>query len=290
MQKMIEKASVLVEVMPYIQKFRGDTVVVKLGGSIMEHEEGVRMILRDVAFMQCAGMRPVVVHGGGKHISSALKEAGIESEFRHGLRVTTEETVRVVEHVLNHEVNDQVVQVLNSFGCEARGIHGDDITRVTRHTDIDADTGEEEEWGYVGEVESVDTATIMAFLDSHITPVITPLGRGADKKIYNVNADEAAAGVARALKARKLVFLSDVPGLLSNPEDESTLISSVNVADVPSLIERGIIGGGMKPKIAGGVKAIEAGVRKTHIIDSSIPHSLLLELFTDEGVGTEIVQ
>ena len=290
MEHMIEKARVLVEVMPYIQKFRGETVVVKLGGSIMEREDGVKQILRDIAFMECAGMKPVLVHGGGKHISKAMEAAGLTSEFRHGLRVTDETAVRVVEHVLNHEVNSEIVQALTDCGCEARGIHGDDITTVKKHVAPDPDTGKEEDWGYVGEVIDVDTKSINAFLTAGITPVVTPLGRGSDKKVYNVNADEAAAGIALALKARKLVFLSDVPGLMRDPSDLSTLMSTVHVNEVPGLIEQGVISGGMLPKISGGVKAIEAGVKKTHIIDSGTPHSLLLELFTDEGVGTEFIQ
>lgn len=289
MEKMIEKASVLVEVLPYIQQFRGEVVVVKLGGSIMESQDGVKRILRDIAFMECAGLKPVLVHGGGKSISRAMQKEGLKTHFLQGLRVTDEGAVRVVEHVLNHEVNPEIVQILCDYGCKARGIHGDDILHAQKHTGTDPESGEALDWGYVGEAVDVDIAPINAFLSSSITPVITPLGRGDDKKIYNINADEAAATMARDLKARKLVFLSDVPGLLENPEDSDSLISTVRSTEVPVLVKRGVIRGGMLPKMAGGVKAIEAGVRKTHIIDSSIPHSLLLELFTDQGVGTEII-
>ncbi|MBN1270031.1 MAG: acetylglutamate kinase, partial [Kiritimatiellae bacterium] len=173
---------------------------------------------------------------------------------------------------------------------KARGIHGDDILEVVKHTEQDEQTGETLEWGFVGRVTDVDVAPVEAFLHSHITPIVTPLGRDAERRIYNVNADDAAAALAQALKARKLVFLSDVPGVLGNPQDPESLFSTIKVKDVEGLIKRGVIDGGMLPKIGGAIKAIEAGVQKTHIIDASMPHSLLLELFTDRGVGTEIVQ
>lgn len=289
MEKVIEKAAVLIEALPFIQRFRGETVVVKFGGSIMEDEQGVRNILEDIAFMACVGLRPVIVHGGGKAISQRMRERGLTPHFVQGLRVTDEASMKIVEEVLNHEVNPGMVAALESFGCHARGMHGDDILSVTRMTRIDEKTGEPLDWGYVGEVTHVDVAPIRAFLESGLTPVITPLGRGPDRKIYNVNADEAAASIARDLQARKLVFLSDVPGLLENPGDPSTLISHVERRDVQTLIDRGIIAGGMIPKISGALKALEAGVRKTHIIDAAMPHSMLLELFTNTGVGTEIV-
>jgi len=289
MQQVIEKAAVLIEALPYIQRFRGETIVVKFGGSIMDDEEGVACILRDVAFMACVGMHPVIVHGGGKAISRSMKEAGLAPNFIHGLRVSDLETVRLVEHVLNHEVNPGLVNALESFACKSRGMHGDDIMTVVPYTEEDPETGKALDWGYVGRVTDVDTTPIKAFLHSSITPVITPLGRGEDKFVYNVNADETAGAVARAMKARKLVFLSDVPGLLEHKDDPSSLFSSVRVDEVDDLIKRGVITGGMLPKIRGAVETLKAGVQKTHIIDSSMPHSLLLELFTDRGVGTEIV-
>ncbi len=290
MQHVIEKASVLIEALPYIQRFRGETVVVKFGGSIMEDEEGVNNILKDIAFMACVGLRPVIVHGGGKAISALMKKRGLKAEFRKGLRVTDTETVKVVEEVLNHIVNPQLVETLQSYECKARGVRGDDIIRVQKHTEVDADTGKTMDWGFVGDVDSVDVAPVEAFLQAGITPVITPLGRGRDRGIYNVNADDAAAAIARSVRARKLVFLSDVPGLLADPSDHSSRISTVKVAEVNALIKRGVIDGGMLPKINGAVNALHSGVRKTHIIDAGMPHSLLLELFTDRGVGTEIVQ
>ncbi len=289
MQQMIEKAAVLVEALPYIQKFRSDTVVVKFGGSIMESEIGYRNILKDVAFMECVGLRPVLVHGGGKAVSKKMREAHIQTKFVHGLRVTDEQSIGVVESVLNGEVNPHLVEILANYGGKARGIHGEDILTVKKHTGIDPETGQEFDWGFVGKVIKVDIEPIVAFLDADIIPVITPLGRGDDGQLYNVNADEVANAVAQALQARKLVFLSDVPGLLKNPEDKSSLITSLETGEVEDLISRGIIAGGMLPKIQGAVDALKAGVHKVHLIDSALPHSLLLELFTDKGVGTEIV-
>ncbi len=289
MQSVIEKASVLIEALPYIQRFRGETVVVKFGGSIMEDKAGVDNILKDIAFMECVGLRPIIVHGGGKSISRRMAERGVKSSFVKGLRVTDEASVGGVEYVLNHEVNPQLVGTLQSYGCKARGIHGDDIIRVVKHVERDAATGKEWDWGYVGDVTEVDVAPIEAFLQASIAPVITPLGRGSDRQVYNVNADDAAAAIAQAVRARKLVFLSDVPGLLANPADKDSRISTVRVAEVNALIKRGVIDGGMLPKITGAVNALKEGVRKTHIIDAGLPHSLLLELFTEKGVGTEIV-
>jgi acetylglutamate kinase len=290
MQQMIEKAGVLIEALPYIQKFRGDTVVVKFGGSIMESEIGYRNILKDVAFMECVGLQPVIVHGGGKSVSKKMREAHIQPNFVQGLRVTDEKTIEVVEDVLNNEVNPHLVEIIESYGSKARGIHGEHIIKVKKHTGIDPQTGKELDWGYVGKVISVDVETIKAFLKSDIIPVITPLGRGEDGHLYNVNADDVANAVACALQARKLVFLSDVPGLLQDINDPTSLISTLSLEEVEDLIARGIISGGMLPKIGGAVEALKAGVSKTHIIDSALPHSLLLELFTDKGVGTEIVK
>ena len=290
MEKFIEKATVLIEALPYIQQFRGETVVVKLGGSIMETEEGYRRIMQDIAFMECVGLRPVVVHGGGKAISRAMKEEGIAPNFVQGLRVTDEATIRVVEQVLNHEVNPHLADIIQEFHGKARGIHGEDIIRVEKMVGIEPETGEMLNWGYVGKVAKVDVEPIQAYLRSDIVPVITPLGKGPDNKLYNINADDAATAIACALNARKLVFLTDVPGLLLDINDPTSLISSLHLKEVDELIERGVISGGMLPKIRGMMGAVQSGIKKVHIIDASMPHSLLLELFTSEGVGTEITQ
>ena len=289
MKQIIAKAEVLIEALPHIQRFRGETVVVKFGGSAMEDRACVESVLQDIAFMECVGLRPVVVHGGGKAINARMQNAALPSQFIQGLRVTDEASLRIVEHVLNQEVNPDLVATLERFGCKARGIHGEDILQVARLQRPDAATGRLLDWGYVGEVTGLDAEPIKAFLQADITPVITPLGRGPDRHLYNINADEAAAALAERLQARKLVFLSDVPGLLAKRDDPASLISTLRLGEVEALIARGVISGGMLPKISGALKALRAGVRKTHIIDASLPHSLLLELFTNQGVGTEIV-
>jgi acetylglutamate kinase len=289
MKQAIQKASVLIEALPHIQRFRGETIIVKFGGSSMDNPDVVRDILEDIAFMSCVGLRPVIVHGGGKAINARMKEKGLQANFVKGLRVTDADTMEIVEQVLNREVNPELVSILNGFGCKSRGIHGEDIITVRKHTAEDPETGETLDWGLVGEITNVDVLPVKAYLESDITPIITPLGADSARQIYNINADSAAAGLAERLKARKLVFLSDVPGLLSDPKDRNSIMSTLHLSEVESLIERGIIGGGMLPKISGALKALKAGVRKTHIIDAALPHSLLLELFTDKGVGTEIV-
>ncbi|VGO14977.1 Acetylglutamate kinase [Pontiella desulfatans] len=290
MDKFIEKAAALTEALPFIQQFRGETVVVKFGGSIMESEEGYSRIMQDIAFMECVGLRPVVVHGGGKAISRAMKEGSIAPNFVQGLRVTDAATIQVVEKVLNREVNPHLVGIIQQYHGKARGIHGEDIIRVEKMVGTDPDTNETLDWGYVGKVNYVDVEPIQAYLRSDIVPVITPLGKGADGHLYNINADDAATAIACALGARKLVFLTDVPGLLRDPEDKSTLISSLHLSEIDALIDRGVIAGGMLPKIKGMVGAVKSGIKKAHIIDASMPHSLLLELFTSEGVGTEITE
>ena len=290
MENYIKKAEVLSEALPFIQKFRGETVVVKFGGSIMENESGVKRILQDIAFMECVGMHPVVVHGGGKAISKSLREKGIFSEFIQGLRVTCHESIHVVEKVLNQEINPYIVQSLLEFDGKARGIHGEDIFKSKPLIRYDLNDGKEISWGNVGEITSVDVEPIIAYTKSNIIPVITPLGRDDKGQLFNINADDAATHLACALKARKLVFLSDVPGLLRNQDDLGSLISTLHLHEVEELINLGVINGGMLPKIKGMANAVKNDIRKAHIIDSSIPHSLLLELFTNEGVGTEILK
>lgn len=290
MQSIIKKADVLIEALPYIQRFKGEVVVVKFGGSAMEDKSHMEGILADVTFMACVGMLPVIVHGGGKTISRNMKEQGIESRFLKGLRVTCEKTIEVVEKVMKWEINPGIVAVLERMGAKARGLHGEDIFRVVRKTEVDSRTGETLDWGFVGEPEEVDTEPIRALLRAGIIPVITPLGMGTDGKIHNMNADTAATAVATALKARKLAFLSDVPGLLKDEEDPESLIPTLAAGEVEGLIEKGVIDGGMLPKVQSGVEALNAGVGKIHIIDGRMPHSLLLEIFTDKGIGTEIVR
>ncbi|MDF3130715.1 acetylglutamate kinase [Kiritimatiellaeota bacterium B1221] len=285
----IQKASVLIDAMPFIQAFRGETMVVKFGGSLLDDEADYADILRDIAFMEIIGLRPVVVHGGGKAISREMNKAGIAPNFVKGLRVTDEKTITIVERTLNGEVNPQVCEVLERYQAHAVGIKGQDIFNVVRHTEKDAGSGEQLDWGFVGDVVGVNVEPIIEAVKAGKVPVVTPLGSDAEGQVYNINADVAAGAMARQLQARKLVFLSDVPGILRDPSDKSSLISSLTLKDVEDLIKEGVIAGGMLPKVSGAVKAIKAGIKKTHIIDASLPHSLLLELFTEQGVGTEIV-
>jgi acetylglutamate kinase len=289
MDKVIEKAGVLIEALPYIQKFRNEIVVVKFGGSAMEDPAHVEGVLADVTFMECVGMKLVLVHGGGKAISRGMQEDGIDSKFLHGLRVTCERSIHVVERVLKTDVNPRIVRMLRSKGAEAKSLHGESVFHVTRKTGVDASTGEAIDWGFVGEPGEVDTGPIHSMLAEGVIPVITPLGVGPDGRTHNINADVAAAAVAKALRARKLAFLSDVPGLLRNPSDPESLISTLKQHEIEWLVEQGVISGGMLPKIKSCMEALNAGVRKVHLIDGRMQHSLLLEMFTDEGVGTQII-
>lgn len=289
-QDLIRKASVLIEALPYMQRFRDATVVVKFGGSAMEDEAITRSTLRDIVFMECVGMRPVLVHGGGKAISARLKELGIQTRFINGLRYTCAETIGVVDDVLHNIVNAELVDGVKESGGRAVPLSGKSILGADKMMSQDQETGEPIDLGFVGEAARIDPEPIRAIIELNQVPVITPLGVGEDGQTYNINADIAACRIAEALKARKLVFLSDVPGLLRDPNDESTLISTVRRTEVPALIEQGIIAGGMAPKIASAVKALESGTNKVHLIDARLQHSLLLEMFTDRGVGTQIIR
>lgn len=288
MKKYIEKADILIEALPYIQRFRNEIVVVKFGGSAMEDRKCMESVLCDVTFMECVNMLPVVVHGGGKAISRRMKEAAIAPRFVKGLRVTCEKTIEIVREVMNKQINPELVAILRRMGARAEGVFGEEIYSVVKKTETD-ESGNTLDWGYVGEPIGVDTGPVRTLLDRDVIPVVTPLGRGPDGLAYNINADLAAAMLARALKARKLVFLSDVPGLLRDPQDESSVISTLKAGDVGALMKQGVIDGGMLPKVQSGVDALKAGVRKVHLVDGRMPHSLLLEIFTDKGVGTEIV-
>lgn len=276
----MHKAAVLTEALPYIQDFCGSTVLVKVGGSVMESEANLVSLLADIAFMDAVGMRVVLVHGGGKAISRALRESGHEATFVDGLRVTDEPTMEIVRRTLNNVVNADLVRRLQAFKTNARPLHGNWMFTAEKITTSDC--------GFVGEPVAVDTRAALEMLDAGIVPVVTPLGTGRDGHLYNVNADSAAAALAKALKVEKFVVVSDVPGLLRDPSDPTTLMTTLRLSDVARLKDEGVIAGGMLPKIEGCEDAIRAGVHKVQLVDGRMPHSLLLEIFTREGVGTEI--
>jgi acetylglutamate kinase len=290
MQNLISKASTLLEALPYIQKFSGATFVIKYGGSFMDSpDEAVRQsVARDIVFLEAVEINPVVVHGGGKAITRAMERAGLKSTFVQGQRVTDEETVKIVDDVLSREINPEVVAAINSLGGDAKGFAGTEIFCCTKASLAGPD-GQTLDLGYVGEVTSVNTAPLRECIEQGITPVISPTARGEDGKVYNCNADVAAAQVAIALKAERLVFMSDVPGLLRDPKDPDTVISHLRTAEVGELKTAGVVDQGMIPKVDSAVAAIKAGVEKVSFVDGRVQHAVLLEIFTDAGVGTEVV-
>ncbi|MDD5557343.1 MAG: acetylglutamate kinase [bacterium] len=289
MREPIQKAEVLIEALPYIQAFRGRIVVVKYGGSTMESGEPAG-ILRDVVFMECVGMRPVLVHGGGGRITRRLAERGIAPRFVGGLRVTDADTMATAAAVLA-EVNREIVETIGALGGQAKGFTGaEGLLGARRHLARVERNGraEEADIGFVGDVERVETGPIRAACRKGLIPVIAPIGTDAPGQLYNINADTAAAEIAAALRASKLVLLTDVRGIMRHEEDPDSLIGALRTSDVETLIQSGVIRGGMLPKVRAAARSVAAGVGKTHIIDGRLPHSLLLEIFTDEGIGTEI--
>ena len=292
MQDLIAKAATLLEALPYIQKFSGATFVVKYGGSFMDSPDpAVRnSVARDVVFLEAVEINPVVVHGGGKAITRAMDAAGLKANFIQGMRVTDEATVKVVDEVLSHQINPEIVATINSLGGAAKGFPGSDIFTCRKLWLDDRDKpGAKFDIGYVGEVVGVNTAPLQECITKGITPVISPTALGEDGKIYNCNADVAAAQAAIALKAKRLVFMSDVPGLLSDPQDQDSVISHLKIVAVQELKILGVIDKGMIPKVDSAVAAIKTGVEKVSFVDGRVPHSVLLEIFTNEGVGTEVV-
>ena len=290
-QNHIEKAAVLLEALPYLQEFRGKTFLIKVGGSAMDDPALVRRLLRDVVFMEVAGINPVIVHGGGKAISAAMHESGLEAKFVGGQRVTTDEAMDIVEKTLSGTINPGLVEGIESFGGRAIGVRGNEAFIGRRLTGWSDEENREVELGRVGRVTGFDLSKVHAALVSEIVPVVSPVASEEGTKLsLNVNADLAASALAAELKATKLVYLSDVLGLMEDASDESTLIHSLKAGEVEGLIEDGVIGGGMLPKVRSSVEALDAGVGKVHMIDGRISHSLLLEIFTERGIGTEIIK
>jgi len=284
MKEAIKKSEVLIEALPHIKKFFEKTIVIKYGGASVD-EKGIDPgILEDIMFMNYAGMRPVVVHGGGPYISKMMKKAGIEPEFIGGRRFTDNESLAIIERALA-TINGKIVKALKGMGAKAFGISGREnglihVRRMKGQADL----------GYVGEVTSVDTTVIKRLIRDNIIPVIYPLGIGRDHHVYNVNADDVASELAVALNAEKFVLLTNVRGVLRDRKDPASLYNTIKATDAEKLIKRRIINGGMIPKTLSCINAIKGGVKKAHILDAAIPHALLLEIFTDQGIGTEVVR
>lgn len=280
----LEKAEVLVEALPYIKDFYGKRVVIKYGGAAMIDCDLKMKVMQDIVLMKFVGMHPIVVHGGGPDITGLLGRLNIDTEFINGLRVTDRETMEVVEMVLGGKVNKEIVAGLNASGGRAVGISGKDGGLIkARPLDPSG------QLGFVGEVAAVNPLIIETLIENGYIPVIAPIGIDEGQQSYNINADLAAASIAVEMKADKLVLLTDVPGLLRDKDDHNSLISVLKVSQVPGLIDEGVIAGGMIPKVSCCVEAVTGGVDRTHIVDGRVPHSILLEIFTNEGVGTMVV-
>jgi acetylglutamate kinase len=283
------KAKVLLEALPYIQDFRGSTFVVKYGGSFMDDPDPAARtrVAHDIAFLAAVGINVVVVHGGGKAITKAMEGSGLKANFINGLRVTDEATIMLVKKTLDEVVNKEVCDAISSARGKPKGLAGDAVLVCEKLTTDD--NGKAIDLGYVGEVTEVKVKLIKKEIGEGFTPVISPVAEGYDGKPYNVNADLVAGRVASALRARRLVYMSDVPGLLSNPADPNSLISSLKISQIDELKKKGVIDKRMRPKVQSAMRALEEGVQRVHFIDGRLPHSLLLEIFTDKGIGTEIV-
>jgi acetylglutamate kinase len=282
-QKYLDKAEVLIEALPYIQRFNRKIVVVKYGGSAMLDDELKKNVIKDVVLLKLVGFKPIIVHGGGKEISRWVGKVGMEPKFINGLRVTDKDTMEIAEMVLA-KVNKELVAMVESLGVNAVGISGKDggLLKCRKKQTEGGDIG------FVGEVTKVEPKILEDLLEKDFLPIIAPIGLDDDYNTYNINADDAACAIAKAINAEKLAFLTDIEGVYKDPKDPSTLISELNVSDGKKLMEEGYIGGGMLPKIQNCIDAIENGVSRVHILDGRIPHCLLLEIFTNKGIGTAI--
>lgn len=285
MDQVLIKAQTLIEALPFIQKFSGTKIVVKYGGSAMLDEELKYNVIKDVALLKLIGMKPIIVHGGGKEISKWVRLSGKEPQFVNGLRVTDEETIEVAEMVLS-KVNKGLVQMMQRLGLNAVGISGKDGGMMTCTKKMP----DGKDIGFVGEVTDVDSTILDTLLENDFIPVVAPIGIGEDYASYNINADDAACALARAIQAEKLVFLTDIEGVFVDPADKNTLISEMTVEEAESFIAKGVVGGGMLPKLTNCIDAINHGVSRVHVLDGRVEHCLLLEFFTTKGIGTAILK
>ncbi|MDN5332331.1 MAG: acetylglutamate kinase [Tepidanaerobacteraceae bacterium] len=281
----IKKAEILVKALPYIQEFHGKTFVIKYGGSAMENGELEHIVMKDIVLLKLVGINPIVVHGGGPKINEVLKKMGKKSEFVNGLRVTDRETMEIVEMVLSGKINKKIVSLINKYGGKAVGLSGKDGGLLSAEKDLS-----QGDIGFVGYVKEVNAKIIEVMVKEGYIPVIAPVAFGQDGETYNINADTAAGEIAASLGAEKLIMLTDVEGVYENYADKTSLISHLDTVTALKLIEEGAVDGGMIPKVLCCVNAVKKGVKKAHIIDGRVPHSILLEIFTEEGIGTMVVQ
>ena len=284
MDKYLEKAEVLIEALPYIQRFNRRIIVVKYGGSAMVDETLKKQVIQDVTLLKLVGFKPIIVHGGGKEISRWIGKVGMEPHFINGLRVTDADTMEIAEMVLN-KVNKSLVQMVQELGVKAVGISGKDGGLLT----VEKRYSDGQDIGFVGEITDVNPKVLYDLLEKDFLPIVCPIGLDKAFNTYNINADDAACAIAKAVNAEKLAFLTDIEGVYKDPEDKSTLISELTIDDAHALIDEGFIGGGMLPKLNNCIDAIDNGVSRVHIMDGRIPHCLLLEIFTNRGIGTAIL-
>ncbi|SCJ12746.1 Acetylglutamate kinase [uncultured Clostridium sp.] len=284
---LIHKANILTEALPYIQRLAGKTVVIKYGGNAMTDEKLITTILQDIALLKCVGVNPVVVHGGGPEINKLLGKLEIESKFHNGLRITDGATMEVVQMVLTGKINKDITAQLNCLGVKAIGLCGKDANLIEV---VKKPASDGVDLGYVGQITGINQKLLHMLTQDEFIPVIAPVGVGPDGESYNINADTAAAEIAAALQAEKLIFLTDIDGIRLDPQDPESLISVITVERINELIADGTISGGMIPKVQGCIRSIELGVNRTHILNGTIPHPVLLEIFTDKGIGTMVVR
>ena len=285
MQKYLDKAEVLIEALPYIQRFNRKIIVVKYGGSAMLDEELKKRVIQDVTLLKLVGFKPIIVHGGGKEINHMLNRLGIESQFKNGLRVTDAETMEVAEMVLG-KVNKSLVQLVESLGVRAIGVSGKDGALLK----VKKKYANGEDIGFVGEVTEVNGKVLLDLIENDYIPIVCPVGLDDEFNTYNINADDAACAIAQAMQVEKLAFLTDIEGVYKDPKDPETLISELPISEAEQLMAEGYIGGGMLPKLQNCIDAINSGVSRVHILDGRIPHCLLLEIFTNKGIGTAILK
>ncbi len=285
LEKYLSKAEVLIEALPYIQRFNRKVIVVKYGGSAMVDEELKRRVIQDVTLLKLVGFKPIIVHGGGKEISSMVSRLGMEPKFVNGLRVTDEPTMEIAEMVLG-KVNKSLVQLVESLGVRAIGISGKDGALLK----VNKKYSNGEDIGFVGDVKEVNAQILWDLLEKDFLPIVCPIGMDDDYNTYNINADDAACAIAQAMQAEKLAFLTDIEGVYKDPKDPETLIPVLPISEAEKLMAEGYIGGGMLPKIQNCIDAVNSGVSKVHILDGRIPHCLLLEIFTNKGIGTAILK